>query len=88
MNDRNLYRATLLAAALFTAVQATSADAALPLTGAGMPDPTFGNTGVITTATAKSMYPYGAALQADGKLVVTATVDGGADTSSFGVARS
>jgi len=89
MNDRNLYRMMLLAAALFTAVQASSADAALPVTGAGMPDPTFGNgNGEITVAAGtRSMYPYGAALQADGKLVVSASIDGGQDIYSFAVAR-
>jgi len=88
MNDRNLFRLAMLAAAFFVAVEASPADAALPLTGAGMPDPTFGTgNGEVTTLAAKDLFPYGAALQADGKLVVSASIDGGQDIYSFALAR-
>jgi len=81
-------RAATVALAIVCCMKAAPAAAVLPQTGPGALDPTFGNgTGMLTTALAGGIYPYGAALQPDGKLVVASSVSRPGDTWAFGVTR-
>lgn len=52
----------------------------------GTVDDTFGNDGVVITATGDSAFAHAVVLQADGKIVVAGQVSDGADTRAF-VAR-